>query len=122
MFAHAKIMRKIVMLVTVLLMTRCGALESPTEPRQTSCTNPATLNISVMPLHDPELFVMIIDRQYDVQDLVKRLQRHYELRNLHFLPIIHGIGAEVRPKDLEALRCEPGIILIKQSQSGSGGG
>ena len=75
-----------------------------------------------MPQHDPELFVIMIDRQYDLQDVVKRLQRHYELRNLHFLPIIHGIAVEVRPKDLEALRCEPGIILIEQSQSGSGGG
>ena len=74
----------------LLLVSACGALESPTEPRAVACDHPAALTISVTPLRDPEFFGFIVDTRYDVDEVANRLRRHFDLERLEMAPFIHA--------------------------------
>ncbi len=98
----------------------CGLFKSPTEPAA-KCTNPAPITFTVLPLHDPEEFVVMIHDRYDLTATAAMLTRKYDLTNVEVLSRTHHLIADVHPQDLDSLRCESSVYAMAQGRGGGGG-
>lgn len=108
------------LLLCSMTVFACGLFESPTEPAS-KCPNPAPITFTVLPLQDPEPFVLMIDDRYELTATATRLTREYDLMNVEVLSRTHSLIAGVHPKDLDSLRCESSVYGMAQGRGGGGG-
>lgn len=104
-------------ILVLFLVSGCGQLESPTDPRSVACASPAPYIEHAN--HVPGRYIVDLRDGVDVRAETQRLAMKYRFIVIDvFDAVLGGFVAELNDRAIAGLRCEDSVLSVSQVPTG----